>query len=103
MFNADGTRDGEPWDATYYLAACSTCDDVILYWEVDDVPQGSFVDLNMVWPDRGVLPDAVPKRVRDIYREAFAIRFRAPNAYAGQIRRALEANADDRNAKPGKL
>ena len=52
----------------------------------------------LVWPSSGNLHPCVPELVRNVYSEAMAIKSRAPNAFANQIRRALEAVCSDRGA-----
>lgn len=49
-----------------------------------------------MWPQPGDLHPSVPESVRRIYSEASAIKSRAPNAFANQIRRSLEALCKDR-------
>jgi hypothetical protein len=56
-----------------------------------------------MWPDSGALHPAIPKPIAAIYREAHRIKETAPNAFAVQIRRALEAVCDDRGVSIGPL
>jgi hypothetical protein len=53
---------------------------------------------DLVWPQTITLHHSVPQRIRDVYEEATRIKQRAPNAFANQIRRSLEALCNDRGA-----
>jgi len=55
------------------------------------------------YPESDHLPMAVPSRIRKVYAEAARIKNIAPNAFAVQIRRALEVLCEDRGAKKGNL
>jgi len=70
---------------------------------LDVVEDKDFHLADLIWPDPGVLHQAVPKAVAECYIEASRIKNLAPNAFAVQIRRALEALCDDRGAKKGIL
>ena len=91
----------------YFMTRCGTCLEAILYRHVDphdSVPQTShgrfhLTDYELVWPDPGTMHHAVPEPVRVIYEEAIAVKNRAPNAFANQIRRALESLCADRGAQ----
>ncbi len=104
-------RDGnlkEDFDLEYYLAVCETCDHLLLYY-LSDVYEGvesgewNFDHAVLVWPPKGGLPEVVPESVRRCYQEAHRVKNIAPGAFAVQIRRALEALCDDRNAVQGSL
>lgn len=101
------STDGEVFegvDGVYFVAVCETCSQLILYGQIGiAAPPEKFPSADLVWPKVGSLHEAVPKRVLQIYQEAHAIRNVAPNAFAVQIRRSLEALCDDRGAKPGTL
>ena len=58
-----------------------------------------FEKADLVYPKAGRLSAGVPKTIREVYDEAARIREIAPNAFAVQIRRALEALCEDRAAK----
>ena len=45
----------------------------------------------------------VPQRITEYYKEAIRIKRIAPNSFAGQIRKCLEALCDDRQIKQGNL
>jgi len=88
----------------YYVAVCETCNEILLYYAfIDVVEDKDFHLADLIWPDPGVLHKAVPKAVAECYSEAVRIKNVAPNAFAVQIRRALEAICDDRGAKKGVL
>ena len=88
-----------------FVAECETCNQILLY----DSPGGDteeefveFVERNLIFPDTGI-DVSVPIPIARIYLEAKRIMWLAPNAFAGQIRRALEALCEDRGAKKGSL
>jgi hypothetical protein len=91
----------------YFLTKCSTCREALLYKQIDPtnglphITHGQFelATLQLVWPPQNVLHECVPTTVRRCYEEAAAIMTRAPNAFANQVRRALEALCKDRGAK----
>ena len=87
----------EPWST--FVAVCETCDHVLLYDNPGDMHKDVEFHLgNLEFPKRG-LHVSVPSPIRTIYDEASRIKALAPNAFAVQIRRALEALCDDRNAR----
>ena len=96
--------DGESVDlpAVYFVVSCETCDGFLVYGGVGPIPDNDFAKVELLWPEVG-LHRSVPKKVSEIYAEAARIRRIAPNAFATQIRRALEAICEDRKAKPGPL
>jgi len=100
------TNDGEeyPMDAWYYVVVCETCDNVSLYgtWELSDVPS-DLTQATLLYPARTELPDIVPKTVRETYKEASRISKLAPNAFAVQIRRALEFICAEHKLSKGSL
>ena len=90
----------------YFLTRCGTCLEGLLYRHIDprntgpQISHGRFAlkQYELVWPSLGDLHSSVPDSVRKIYAEAAAIKGRAPNAFANQIRRSLEALCKDRGA-----
>ena len=87
-----------------YVAVCETCNNILLYQAFINIPEDENFHLtDLIWPDRGVLHRAVPKAITECYAEAARIKNLAPNAFAVQIRRALEALCDDRGTKKGTL
>lgn len=96
------------WDnnipCAYYVAVCETCNEILLYYAfINVVEDKDFHHAELIWPDPGVLHQSVPKAIAECYIEAARIKNLAPNAFAVQIRRALEALCDDRGAKKGIL
>jgi len=59
--------------------------------------------LEQLYPLPTTLPVEVPERVREIYEEAISIRSKSPSSFVVQIRRALEAVANERKAPHGVL
>ena len=99
-------EDGEEFDLTvvYFIASCETCNHILVYRAVEEIPDDKyFTSAELVFPESGKLPSPVPKTVSNIYSEALRIKNLAPNAFAVQIRRALEALCEDRGAKNGTL
>jgi hypothetical protein len=84
-------HDGEEmeYDGKYIVARCETCKEILLYHSsFDDEP-------TLIFPKTG-LHSSVPSQISKIYEEAIRIKHIAPNAFAVQIRRALEAICIDR-------
>ena len=103
-FHADGSKTEDELPAAYYIASCGTCNDILLYYsEIQPVPRDMFIYADLIWPKEEYLPATVPERVRNFYLEAARIKRIAPNAFAVQIRRGIEAVCDDRGIKQGPL
>jgi len=101
-YGLDGTLFVDDLPSAYFVATCETCDEIQLYISVaDDVEDKRFTEATLIWPDAGRLHPSVPETVRACYQEAARIKNLAPNAFAVQIRRALEALCNDRQAKKG--
>jgi hypothetical protein len=89
---------------TYFVASCSTCNQILLYTLIgDDQGQESFDESNLEYPNPSRLPFFVPESINKVYEEASRIKLSNPDAFAVQIRRALEVLCEDRGAKKGKL
>ena len=91
-------------DGTYWLAVCEVCSRVILYCgfgSTEDVE--TWDDSCRIWPPVGTLDRSVPETIRQIYAEAIAIKNAAPNAFAVQVRKALEALCRERGVAAGPL
>ena len=102
-YSRDGSMDNNI-PCAYYVAVCETCNEILLYDVFGDIVEDKdFHRADLVWPDPGVLHKSVPKAIAECYVEAARIKNLAPNAFAVQIRRALEALCDDRGAKKGVL
>ena len=108
------TIENQPQDelpGEYFLAACETCDRALLYYFGQDVievylgaddEEDLFQLSVLVWPMRGV-PPSLPEPVSHCYQDALRIKQISPSAFVVQVRRALEALCDDRQAIRGKL
>jgi len=102
-YSMDGSVDNT-LPCTYFVAVCETCNEILLYDVFCDIVEDKdFHRANLVWPNPGVLHQSVPKAIAECYAEAARIKNLAPNAFAVQIRRALEALCDNRSAKKGVL
>lgn len=103
-FDMQGNKSGNDLPAAYFVAECETCHEVLVYLAEAYIPEEKqFPDSGLIWPDPGFLGQGVPELIKEIYKEATVIKNLAPNAFAVQIRRALEALCDDRGAKKGSL
>jgi len=104
MSFSDDRNDDLEEQAVEFVAVCQTCNQVLVYGNLEDVLTEGFADPDVVllWPKFG-LNNAVPERIRNIYDEASRIQHTAPNAFAVQVRRALEAVCMDRGATEGTL
>jgi len=87
--------DEMPYEGTYLVARCETCKEILIY---HSIASHDFQSAELLWPDVG-LDKTVPKEVSRIYDEAIRIKHIAPNAFAVQIRRALEALCKDRGTE----
>jgi hypothetical protein len=99
---SDGAEDKQFWST--FVTVCETCGHILLY----DNPGDQFSDnefhlCDLAYPKSGSLHPSVPKSIAKVYEEAHRIKSIAPNAFAVQIRRALEAICDDRGAKKNSL
>jgi len=93
-----GKEDRDPWST--FVAVCETCDHILLYENVGDMlNDDEFEKAELKYPKSGRLTIDVPQTIREVYDEAARIKEIAPNAFAVQIRRALEALCEDRAAK----
>lgn len=84
-----------PYDGTYFLARCETCKEILIYHSYSGE---DYRAAELHWPDIG-LSKSVPEEVSRIYDEAIRIKNLAPNAFAVQLRRALEAVCKDRGTR----
>lgn len=90
------------FDWVYFLTACATCDDIMLYGGPHDVVGYSDSPLDeaeVIWPAARALNDSVPERIRQSYEEALRVKPFVPNAFGTLVRRALEAVCIDQGAK----
>jgi hypothetical protein len=103
-YDAKGAKTDEVPPSIYYVAVCSTCDDLSVYNSFVDSPgPEEFSDATLVYPKPKEFEESVPDAVREAYTEASRIREIAPNAYAVMLRRSLEALCDDRGVSQGSL
>lgn len=99
-----GAKDAYGPPCEYYVATCSTCNDLLLYHNfIDQTDREHFCEATLIHPSNRQLPDSVPDTIRQAYAEAARIQNIAPNAYAVMVRRALEAVCDDRKVQNGSL
>lgn len=93
----------------YQLTECGTCSGILLWKEdVDAAGPRAYEILSqpfarLLWPKSAELHECVPESVRRCYTEAAKIKALAPNAFANQIRRSLEAVCRDRGASQNSL
>lgn len=100
---SDGTE-SEPVPWSNFIVVCETCNRILIYDNpADGYEENEFTYCNLLYPDSGRLHGSVPKLISKVYEEASRIKKIAPNAFAVQIRRALEALCEDRGAKRGNL
>lgn len=101
----DGTQNDIP--STYYVTTCETCHGILVYFDlgdqIDQIGTHDFTLADLTWPQKKTLHKAVPKHIRDIYEEAAMIQEMSPDAFAVQIRRALEAICGDRGVEEQNL
>lgn len=99
--------DGAEIDPTHwstFIVVCETCGQILLYDNLaDETDDAHFDTCELVYPRSARLHISVPRRIAEVYEEASRIREIAPNAFAVQIRRALEALCEDRGVRKGAL
>lgn len=102
-----GVADGNVslMDATYNVAKCETCSEVLVYSytnaqpeETQDTPYGSLVYPRFFGEMKGV-----PDTVRQIYEEAVRVQNISPIAFVVLARRLLEEICLDKNAQKRNL
>jgi len=88
----------------YFLVKCETCEGIALLGsaEYEDFPL-DWSQAHMLYPPSKELAINIPEKVRKTYLEASRICKIAPNAYAGQIGRALEYLCMNKKAKGHRL
>lgn len=100
IYDENGSEIPTILPCTYYVVVCETCDRILLYHDCVEIRNDNKFHLTrLIYPDPGVLHESIPKLIADCYTEAVKIKHLAPNAFAVQIRRALEAICEDRGAK----
>ncbi len=86
-----------------FFVKCTTCGEPSVYSKVeehapDEYPTFHLPHARLLWPTPDELHQSVPRRVARVYAEASRIKSQAPNAFANQIRRALEAVCAEQGA-----
>ncbi len=89
---------------TYFVASCGTCNHILLYSMYgDDHGEEDYAEIfaesHLEYPDSGHLDFSVPASIKQVYENAARIKLSNPDAFAAQIRRALEALCKDRGAE----
>lgn len=93
--------EGEPFgiEYHYFLVECETCGAIALLGSADyEEFRLNWSQAHLLYPPSKELAINIPERVRKTYLEASRISKIAPNAFAGQIRRALEYLCLDKKA-----
>jgi hypothetical protein len=97
-YSETGEESPDPWST--FVVVCETCGHILLYENMGDMlNDDQFEKAELQYPMEGHLGIGVPQTIREVYAEAVRIKEIAPNAFAVQIRRALEALCEDRVAK----
>jgi hypothetical protein len=103
-YDPDSWQPGQGPEHKYFLARCSSCQDLLLYISTySPCEPEDFHKVDLKYPSGVELDSAVPERVQTCYRDAMRIQHNSPSAYAILIRKALEAICDDRAIKKGIL
>lgn len=102
----DGQRYSEDFD--YFLYQCPTCSGISIYGDFAQYARYDSMERKRLYP-RGcqLVPEGhkvtpascIPERIVRLYEEIWPLRHIAPNAFAGQVRRALEVICHDQNAE----
>ncbi|QZO14570.1 DUF4145 domain-containing protein [Pseudoalteromonas piscicida] len=104
--NIEGKRYYEDFD--YLIYQCPTCQGISIYGNFTAFPKNENTNSKRIYPLGGHLipenhkvfsSDCIPHQVVKTYEEIWPLRHIAPNAFAGQVRRALEYICKDQNAE----
>ena len=91
-----------PWSS--FVAACSTCGDVLVYDNAgDQTSDTQFSTCELVHPKAPFIPVSVPPSIAAAYSEASRVKTISPNAFAVLIRRTLEILCHERGLTSGTL
>lgn len=93
-------------DCCHYIAVCTTCNGAVVYdwhWLRDKTEEPDFWTAKLAWPSVFDLPFATPDSVNRTYQSAVRIKQQAPDAFATQIRKTLEAICKEQGIKEGRL
>lgn len=103
-----GTETSDIWDEfgdqkiiemfVYQVVQCGTCKHISLLGGFQPELPPHLIDYPLLYPASPELDRSVPEAIRHAYAEAARIRKHAPNAYAGQIRKAIEYLCKDKGA-----
>jgi Domain of unknown function (DUF4145) len=97
LMNYGGKTEEGPFVWMMSLVRCHTCKGILLYKSnYQGYSEAKFSMADLVWPHSGDLGWPVPENICRIYSKALLIKLRSPDAFAVQIRRALEALCKDR-------
>jgi Domain of unknown function (DUF4145) len=105
----DGERYNERFE--YHVYQCPTCSGITIFGDFTDYSRET-ANHNRIYPQGNrLLPEShkiasqtcVPERIVKLYEEVWPLRHIAPNAFAVQIRRALEFVCNDQGATAGTL
>jgi hypothetical protein len=103
-WNSMDGSETNPLPCAAFVVECETCSHLLIYSDFGDfMGKNKFQHCQLAYPKAGELHSAVPEQIADVYEEAHRIKELAPNAFAVQIRRALEALCEDRGARSGNL
>lgn len=101
----DGHRFNEDFD--YFIYQCPTCNGISIYGDFvayrrnpKNIPPRIYPAGSRLLPESHKLASSncIPARILKLYDEIWPLRHIAPNAFAGQIRRALEFICQDQKA-----
>lgn len=87
----------------FILLKCTTCDCISVYGDFVFSGDKNISHLKLLYPLFGELGEAIPLKICEIYKEIRPFREKAPNAFANQIRIALELICKDKQAKGNNL
>jgi hypothetical protein len=96
----------QDFDVSVYQ--CPTCNGVSVFADFTKYPRHDSIAARRIYPPGAKLvpdphkvasKDCVPSHIQTLYEEIAPLRYIAPNAFAGQIRRALEFISQEQKAK----
>ncbi len=85
---------------TYFFVRCDTCGEYSLLGCFNDqFSNPKLADIPVLFPKSNELDLSVPQNIRKVYETASQIKNTIPDAFAGQIRKAIEYLTKDKNAE----
>jgi hypothetical protein len=96
----------------FTVAKCETCHEPLIYFgemrkAEKTIQQGAFYygldERALLYPRPNDLHKCVPTRILKLFRDASIIKWKAPSAFASQMRRCLEIICNDRGAAKNTL